>query len=253
MDSLTAVVVCMTDSERPFLAGALRSVQRQTIPVHAVLCVEENNAWVDELLGDLEPGVTLLRLPMARLGMVRNMAVRTVTTEFTAFLDGDDSWMPDKSRHQIAYLTRNNLDIVAAKHVLIREDGKQYFYGFAQSVPMPSSWLARTSILRDMPFEDVMIGEDVILWRRVQAEVRWGVVPRFLIRYCVRGSSLSSTTWSKERKLAFARRSQMPGMRPVLLTVSYAVHLVLVGRDKALGVVNAARADWTDRAHGGGR
>ncbi len=242
MERLTAVVVCMTDAEKPFLSEALRSVQQQTIPVRAVLCVEENNGWVDALLGDLEPGITVLRLPMARLGTVRNAAVETVTTEYTAFLDGDDSWLPDKSRRQIDYLTRNNLDIVAAKHILVREDGEPYFYGFAQSVPMPSSWLAKTALLRDMLFEDVAIGEDVILWRRIQAEVRWAVVPKFLIRYCVRGSSLSSTTWSKERKLAFARRSQMPGMRLVLLTASYAIHLGLVGRDKALGAVNAARA-----------
>jgi hypothetical protein len=225
--TITTIVTCMTDAERPFLAEALRSVQSQTIPTRVTLCVSDVNDWVDEVLSGMQPGIDVLRLPLASLACIRNRALATVQTDLVAFLDGDDVWRPNKLRRQVAALMSRELDVVACKHVLIREEGTAYFYGFAMSVPMPSSWLGRTAIFRDRPFEDVRVGEDVLLWRRLTAEVRWEVLNGFLLRYRVREGSLSQLTPSKKRKLAYARRSRIPGMRPVLLGASFSANIGL--------------------------
>jgi hypothetical protein len=227
LPSITAIVTCMTDAERPFLAEALRSVQAQTIPTQVILCVSDVNNWVDEVVCQMQPGIDVLRLPLASLACIRNQALATVQTDLVAFLDGDDVWRPDKLRRQVGALMSRELDVVACKHVLIREEGTPYFYGFAMSVPMPSSWLGRTTTFRDRPFEDVRVGEDVLLWRRLTAEVPWGVLNDFLLRYRVREGSLSQMTPSKKRKLAYARRSRLPGMRPVLLGASYSANIGL--------------------------
>jgi glycosyltransferase involved in cell wall biosynthesis len=235
MQTVTTIVTCMTDAERPFLAEALRSVQRQAVPTKIVLCVEENNEWVNEVLAEVQPGIRLMRLPMARLGSVRNSAIAATETDLVAFLDGDDVWEPAKLGRQLDAFAMHKFDVLGAKHVLIREDGVPFFYGFAKRIPMPSSWIGKTELFREIPFEDVQVGEDVLLWERLEPEGRCGILDEFLIRYRVRGGSLSSATPTKRRKGAYARRSYTPGVRPLLLGASYALNVAMRVREQIAG------------------
>jgi hypothetical protein len=235
MESVTAVIPCMTDAERPFLTEALLSVQAQTVRPKILLCVDENNSWVDELLNGLPVSVELLRLPLASAGAIRNQAVDRVDTEFVAMLDGDDAWRPTKVQTQLQAIAQHGWDVVASKHVLIREDGKSFFYGFALEIPMTSSWLGRTQSFRERPFPDIRVGEDVILWRELNGEVRTSVLNSFLLRYRVRWVSLSEATGSKKRKVAYARRSLVPGARPLMLLGSYGANVGLQVRARLRG------------------
>jgi len=235
MTNVTTVVTCMTDAERPFLAEALRSVAFQSVPTAITLCVNRDNAWVDEVVARLGLEIDILRFQLAPPGIVRNRAVSRVQTEFVAFLDGDDVWHPEKLKQQLAVLDLGALDVVASKHTLIREDSKPFFFGFAREIPMTSSWLGRTAVFRAQPFDDAMVGEDVRLWTALQEVIRCGTVGKFLVMYRVREYSLSAETWSKRRKLAFARASHVPGVRYAMLAGSYAVHLALVGRGMLRG------------------
>jgi hypothetical protein len=149
-----------------------------------------------------------------------------------AFLDSDDVWMPSKLRIQAGALEERGWDVVAAKHLLIREDGKPFFFGFAKAVPLTSSWMGKTATFEQRPFEIVHVGEDVLLWERLTREGLCGILDKFLIRYRVRELSLSSKTSTKERKLAYAHRSQLPGGRPLLLGASYAANVALRARQR---------------------
>jgi glycosyltransferase involved in cell wall biosynthesis len=235
MYNITTIVTCMTDAEQPFLAESLRSVQGQTVPTKVILCVSDDNRWVDEILSAVEPGIELMRLKPAWAAAVRNQAISAVKTDLVAFLDSDDVWRPSKLRTQADALRSRKLDVVASKHVLIREDGKPFFFGFAKNLPMTSSWLGKTATFIARPFEVVPVGEDVLLWERLESEVRWGILDDFLIRYRVREHSLSSMTSTKERKLAYAHRSQMLGVRPLLLGASYAANIGLRMRRQVRG------------------
>ena len=235
MYSVTTIVTCMTDAERPFLAESLRSVQTQTVSTKLILCVTDHNEWVDEVLSTMRPGIELMRLPLAWLGLIRNQAVSAVQTDLVAFLDSDDLWEPPKLQRQIDSLVVRGLDVVGSKHILIREDGAPFFFGFAKNIPMPSSWLGRTATFRERPFESVQIREDVLLWERFQSEVRCEILDDFLIRYRVREASLSAMTPTKQRKLAYAHRSRIPGVRPLFLGASYATNIGLRMRRQILG------------------
>lgn len=237
MERVTTIVTCMVDAERPFLADTLRSVQRQTVASEIILCVADDNEWVDDLLGDIWPGIAVMRLKLALPPVIRNQAIATVKTELVAFLDGDDLWEPTKLRKQIDALDRLGLDVIGTQHILVRGDGVPYFFGFARRIPMTSSWLGKTSIFRERPFESVP-REDVLLWERLESEseVRLGILDAFLIRYRVREVSLSTQEYTKKRKLAYAHRSRMPGMRPLLLAASYVMNIWLRLRRKYLGL-----------------
>src|SRR5258708_37368738 len=106
MERVTTIVTCMVDAERPFLADTLLSVQRQTVASAIILCVADDNEWVDDLLGDMWPGIEVMRLKLALPPVIRNEAIATVKTELVAFLDGDDLWEPTKLRKQIDALDR---------------------------------------------------------------------------------------------------------------------------------------------------
>jgi len=234
MHDVTTIITCMTDTERPFLAQSLRSVQGQSVPTKVVLCVSIENDWVDEILSAARPGIELMRLQPAWAACIRNQAILAVRTDLVAFLDSDDMWEPAKLRTQIDSLRARGLDVVASKHILIREDGKPFFFGFAKSLPMTSSWLGKTAAFIERPFENVQVGEDVLLWERIESEVPCAILDDFLIRYRVRKQSLSSATPTKERKLAYARRSQIVGARPILLGASYAANIGLRMRRRML-------------------
>jgi hypothetical protein len=68
----------MTDAERPFVPEAIASVQRQTVETPIILCVDETNTWIHDVLAGLDAGITLLQVPLAPPGVVRNAALYLV-------------------------------------------------------------------------------------------------------------------------------------------------------------------------------
>lgn len=227
MPKVATVITCMTDGERPFVAETIRSVQNQTVDSSILLCVTDSNTWIEEVLALIGSGVDVLRLPLAPPGDVFNTAVATLDCDLVAFLAGDDAWLPRKLERQMAVMSARKLDVVATKHMLIRDDGKAFFYAFALEYPMPSSWLGRIECWRATPFPEDRVGEDIIVWDQLRADARIGVLDEFLLRYRVRPGSLSEGTPSMRRKRAYERRSHTPGLRHALLGASFAANLAL--------------------------
>ena len=224
MPDVTAIVTCMTDAERPFLSETLRSVRNQTVLCETIVVVLESNSWIDEVAEAL-PGLRVVRRPPGWPGAARNSGVEAATTEFVAFLDGDDVWLPTKTERQVAFLKSGHRDFVAVDHMLTTEEGQVFAYALARHLPMPSSWMVRRDTLICHPFDpDVRDGEDGAWWLSTWNSVRKCRLPEPLIRYRVRGHSLSTASPSKRRKLAFARLSTLPMTRWLLLAVTYMLH-----------------------------
>jgi glycosyltransferase involved in cell wall biosynthesis len=163
-------------------------------------------------------------VPLRACGITKNIGAQRASTEWVAFLDSDDIWLPQKIERQLAYTTKNNCLAVGTRHVLVREDKTPYFYAFARNMPMPSSWLAKRELLLRDAFEEKEGHEDADLWERWGRQVRIGILPAYLIHYRVRETSLSSTcsnpnTW-KRRKEHFARAAKNPILRQMFLFLS---------------------------------
>ncbi len=224
MPDATAIVTCMTDAERPFLRETLQSVYNQTVPCEVIIVVSDDNSWIDGVIEEF-PGTQVIRRPLGWLGAVRNTGVAAASSEFVAFLDGDDVWLPTKMERQIDFLRRSQQDFVAVDHMLITEAGKVYAYALARHLPMPSSWMVRRQTMLQHPFNpDLPTMEDADWWFSTWHSVRKCRLPEPLIRYRVRGQSLSAASRSKRRKLAVARISGMPVARPLLLAATYVMH-----------------------------
>lgn len=223
--AVTAIITCMTDAERPFLRETLQSVNQQTVPCEKVVVVQESNTWINELAADF-PNLRVLHRPPGWAGAARNTGIAAAATEFVAFLDGDDIWLPLKTERQLSFLRAGCRDFVAVDHMLMTEDGRVFAYALARHLPMTSSWMVRRETIRRHPFDPAVAHglEDGAWWLATWNTVDKFRLPEALINYRVRNQSTSTAAPSKRRKLALSKLSTLPTARPLLLGATYALH-----------------------------
>jgi glycosyltransferase involved in cell wall biosynthesis len=88
-----------------FIEQALRSILDQTVPPASIVVVDDGST--DEtatIAGSLHPSITVVRRDHAGIGAARSAGVAATTTEFVAFLDADDLWLPHKLERQLALM-----------------------------------------------------------------------------------------------------------------------------------------------------
>jgi len=226
--SVTAIVTCMTEDELPFVREAIYSVQRQTCACELLVIVPEGNSTILSYFRGFENAVTLYPVPMYPAGIVRNLGVARATTEWVAFLDGDDLWTPTKTERQLMAARETGSPFIGTRHLLIREDGTPFFYAFARRMSMPSSWMVKRDLLVDVPFLDRAGWEDVELLQRIEGKgMRTYTMKDYCVHYRVRRLSNSTHyTGPKHRKYHFAKMSTIVGIRPALLISSRAWSLL---------------------------
>ena len=226
--NVTAIVTCMTEAELPFVREAIYSVQTQTCACELLVIVPEDNATILSYFRGFENAFMLYPIPMYPAGIVRNLAVARATTEWVAFLDGDDMWTPTKTERQLVAAGETGSPFIGTRHLLIREDGTPFFYAFAKRISMPSSWMVKRDLLVEVPFFDRAGWEDVELLQRIDGK---GIETYTLKDYCVhyrvrRLSNSTRYTGPKHRKYRFAKMSTIVGVRPALLISSRAWSLL---------------------------
>jgi hypothetical protein len=226
---VTAIITAMTDDEQRFLVETVSAVIADSSIGQIILCVDEKNAWVEKTLSPFAEDLrlVLLRLPMATVGAVRNRALDSVELPWVAYCDGDDTWCKGKTHAQRSWADFTESDFVGADHYLTDERGKVCSFAFARYIPMPSSWLVRTAIMKQYPFdESLSSASDGEWWIRTNNIIRKARYPKMLLKYRVRSGSLSSNTLSKQRKartIAFAR---VPVLREIVLFVTCCLWLI---------------------------
>ena len=217
---VTAVLTAMTDAERSFVPLAVDSVLCQTRRCHVILCVADENVWIDSM--DLDADITILRLPFAPPGVVRNAAVGHSDTKWIAFLDSDDLWEPRKLERQVTIGEREGVPIVGCDYVFIDDEGRAFAHDLGRFYPMTSTWLIERRLLVDQPFRTDLVGDEDGEWwhRSLRLAVPRRRVPEFLVRYRVREGALSI----KPRKETLKRIAKWPLMRPPMLLGTRLVH-----------------------------
>jgi glycosyltransferase involved in cell wall biosynthesis len=229
---VTAIVTCMTDAERPFIREALQSVQDQTLPCEeTIVVVLESNTWIDDLAADF-PHIKVMRRPPGWEGASRHTAVDAARTEFVAFLDGDDVWLPAKTSRQVELLRHSCWDLVGADYIMTTEEGKPFAYGLCRYQAPPSAWMVRRETMLRYPFDpDTPVGADWQWWENNWHTVRRVRLAEQLMKYRVRRQSLSSPVPDKRRKLALSQLSGVPTARPLILAATYALYRLHRRRD----------------------
>jgi len=93
-----AAVIPLHNKER-FVARAVASVLAQTRPVDEIIVVDDasTDGSVEKVKAFVDPRFKILRRDEPGPGgyAARNLAIRSATSRWIAFLDADDSWKPD--------------------------------------------------------------------------------------------------------------------------------------------------------------
>ncbi len=215
---VTAIIIAMTDGEQPFLPDTMKAVLSDPCIAQVILCIEKQNGWADKTLSSFtkDPGLEIVRLPLAPPGAIRNAAIKYVRMPWIAYCDGDDVWCKEKIL-QRKYAAVTGCDFVGADHYLTDEAGKIRAFALARYMPMLSSWMVRTEVMKQYPFNETMfIAEDGQWWFRTEGKIKKARYPRMLLKYRVRNSSLSSTDASKKRKAKIVALASIPVLGKII-------------------------------------
>jgi glycosyltransferase involved in cell wall biosynthesis len=101
-------VVITTRDRAPLLAGAIESVLRSPLvgsPADVLVVDDESGDETPEVARRL--GVRYHRAACGRCSVARNTGLALVESEFVAFLDDDDVWLPGNMEAQLAALRRS--------------------------------------------------------------------------------------------------------------------------------------------------
>jgi glycosyltransferase involved in cell wall biosynthesis len=199
------------------VAGALESVRKQTYTDCVAVVADDGSSDVAELQTVLQPylGSTVF-LPLRHQGAAaaRNDAIRAVDSEFVAFLDADDEWLPGFLEHQIGFLaTHPKCDLVYSDGFLFgpTEDGTRLYsdqspsrgaVSFASLVGGKCNVLTSSVVARRRAIESVAAfnpslprAHDFDLWiRLVRHGAHIAYTPTPLVRYRVHTQGISGDT-----------------------------------------------------------
>ena len=202
MDNIVGVVI-PTYNRLEETKRAVNSVLAQTTKVSQVVVVDDGSdenlvIALRAFLG--ENDVRLIEIAHSgNPGKVRRAGIKELSTEYVAFLDSDDIWMPEKIEKQIAILKSSNSDAVCSNAQIIGIDKpKLYFESkrkerltfsnlVKKNLVICSSAIVRRSILESCDgFADNMAvqgAEDYATWLRVACFTNWIYLDEPLVGY----------------------------------------------------------------------
>ena len=215
---LVSVVMPVFNNEE-FIAESVRSVQAQTYPHWELILVDDASTdGTPQVIRELADGDSRIRIRRHRQNMgvahARNSAMEAAQGQYLAFLDGDDTWLPEKLETQIRYMHEHGAGFTFTRYRRMNGDGN-----VSSEVPVPRrvtySHLLKGNVigcltvvidrakLPDFAMETVE-HEDYVAWLKL---LKMGHIARGirmdLARYRVTSSSVSS---DKARSAAWTWR-----------------------------------------------
>lgn len=174
-----------------FIEEALASALEQTLPPAIIVVVDDGSTDATaRLAASVHRTVRVIQRDHAGIGAARNAAVAATASEFVAFLDADDVWLPGKLERQLAVLDADGStdavfcsidefhDPVDVPPVTVRPPRRSV------AAALTSAALLRRDLVERLgPFAETPVGEWAEWWARARAEgVREAFVPDVLVR-----------------------------------------------------------------------
>ena len=118
MDFSVSVII-PTFNRRAFLREALESVCQQTCAAAEIIVVDDGSTdGTEEMIKTLPGPIRYLSQANQGPAAARNFGMREARTEWIAFLDSDDRWLPEKLQLQANFLEAHpNLDFIFGTQV----------------------------------------------------------------------------------------------------------------------------------------
>ena len=133
----------------PFIRETLDSVLAQTFNNYEIILINDGSPDTEELEKQIEAYthlITYLQQPNQGAGAARNAGLRVARGEFVAFLDGDDLWLPEFLRDQLALIM----------------DGGGYDLVYADAVNLQGATISRITNMDVNPSEGPVTADSLI-------------------------------------------------------------------------------------------
>lgn len=194
-------VVIPTYNRAADLLAAVESVLKQEEPVLEVLvCDDGSTDHSRKLIEKLDhPAVKWLDCGKnGRPAIPRNKGIEKSAGDWVAFLDSDDSWLPGKTKKQLAFVRERNLKAVCSNASRIRNGSNEGAYVsydkpvitlkdlMLQNSVICSSVMIRKEVLLGtslFPVDPKLVAEDYALWLRIATKTEFGFVNENLVNY----------------------------------------------------------------------
>ena len=215
MTEVTAIIT--THNRLELLPRALESVLQQTLPPDEIIIVNDGStdgtqAWLQQLEAD----VKVINQSQQGISAARNVAINAANGQWLAFLDDDDSWLPDKLEKQLQAIKASpgyrlchgeEIWIRNGKRVnAMRKHRKQGGWIFPQCLPLcvisPSATMIHHSVFDGLGLfdENLPACEDYDLWLRFCAiEPVLFIDTPLITKYGGHDDQLSRKYWGMDR------------------------------------------------------
>jgi len=210
-------VIIPTYNRITLLPRAVESVLTQQYEPHEIIIVDDGSTDDTlEYVDSLERKVTLIEIPHSGVSRARNAGIEASSSDWIAFLDSDDYWLPQKLGRQMGYLKDHpeyricHTDEIWIKNgVRInqrKKHQKREGWFFLESLHLclisPSSVLLHRSIFNDVGVFDESFQwvEDYDLWLRISSKYPLGYInEKLVVKAGGHGDQLSSKIDGIER------------------------------------------------------
>ena len=183
------------------LANAIRSALAQTYQATEIIVVDDGSSdRTADIALDIGPKVRLLQQANSGCGEARNTGARAASGEWLAFLDADDSWLPNKLEKQLPYTADARVAVVNCRR------NNKLGHAMGDEIRFDRLWqrndlIVSSSLVRRTAFEAAgrfwseRYCEDYHLWLRLAGQ-GWTIAncPEDLIVYSPAPGSLSQQT-----------------------------------------------------------
>jgi glycosyltransferase involved in cell wall biosynthesis len=177
-----------------YLSECIQSVRDQTLPATEIIVIDDGSEDdTPKVAASWVPHVRYQRVPHGGISYARNHGLRIAETDFIAFIDSDDVWLPRKLELQMAALSRETEPAMVFGYVqqfvssdLTPEEAAKLRY---RTTPLPGI-CASTLLMRKYdceragPFDESIQTGDFIEWcsRARDVGIRQILAPEVICR-----------------------------------------------------------------------
>lgn len=145
MDNLISVIIPTSSRNTGVLNNAVKSVKQQTLTVYEIIVVDDNN--IQELSSEIvsychENKIKYIASGKVGAAAARNIGINAAKGNYIAFLDDDDTWLPNKLQLQMPLFTHSNVGLVYSRGYTVKIDDQ----GKSISTPYTTDYYYKTEV-----------------------------------------------------------------------------------------------------------
>ncbi len=210
-------VIIPTFNRSHTLRKALDSVLSQTYRADSIIVIDDGSIdGTPQVIGEHYPDLTYIKQKNRGVSTARNKGIGMTDTDWLAFLDSDDEWLPEKLERQMTALEQQpEMKICHTDETWIRngkrvnpkkKHAKTGGWIFEKCLPLscvsPSSVLIHRSLFDDVGLFDESLPacEDYDLWLRIAAHHPFLYLnEKLTVKYGGHKDQLSRKHWGMDR------------------------------------------------------